>query len=112
MSAPQLNHRLVLETRVLAPDGAGGFSESWQALGTLWAQIRPRAGRDANGTAGVLSVAGFKIVVRGAPQGHSGRPVAGQRFRHGARFFRILAVTEREPDGTYLICTAEEEIAA
>lgn len=107
-----LNRRLVLEAPDQVSDGAGGFDEVWQALGTLWAEIRPRSGRVATGEAGAVSVSGFRITVRAAPVGHSDRPVPGQRFAMGARTFRIESVTEQEPRGLYLICEAEEELAA
>lgn len=112
MSGINLNRRLVLEAAERVPDGAGGYAEAWMALGTLWAELGPRAGRLANGEAGAVSVTGFRITVRAAPVGHSARPLAGQRFRMGPRVFRIEAVTEVEPRGLYLACTCEEEIAA
>ncbi|MBN9887721.1 head-tail adaptor protein [Salipiger abyssi] len=112
MSGPHLNRQLVLEAPVRMPDGAGGLTESWSVLGTLWAEIRPRTGREANGEAGALAVGGFRITVRAAPQGHSNRPVPGQRLRQGGRLFRILTVTEHEPGGMYLICETREEVAA
>ena len=39
MTAPHLNRALVLEGVVRTPDGAGGFTEAWAALGTLWAEL-------------------------------------------------------------------------
>lgn len=107
-----LNRRLVLEAMQRTGDGAGGFLEVWQELGTLWGNVRPRSGRLTEGEAGALSVFAFQIMVRGAPEGQSNRPKAGQRFRLGTRLFRIEAVTEYEPKGTHLICQCEEELAA
>ena len=112
MSIPLLNRRLVLEAPVVAPDGAGGQIESWVAMGTLWAEIRPKTGREATGEAGAMSVRAFRITVRGAPPGASNRPLPGQRFRQQTRLFRIVAVTEAEPGGLYLTCEAREEVAA
>lgn len=111
MRRPHLNRQLVLETNVRVDDGSGGFEETWQPVGTLWGQIKPRTGRVREGEAGAVSVHAFVIKVRGAPQGQSNRPAAGQRFRSGARVFRIEAVTEDEPKGFYLICHCEEELA-
>ncbi len=111
MKRPNLNRKLSLEALDRAADGAGGFTEEWQSLGTLWGEVQPRSGRLGEGEAGAVSVAGFRIVVRGAPVGHSSRPVAGQRFRMGSRIFRIEAVTEREPKSFYLNCHCEEELA-
>ncbi|SNT38051.1 head-tail adaptor protein [Antarctobacter heliothermus] len=106
-----LNRRLTLEALQRVSDGAGGFEETWSALGTLWATVKPRTGRLANGETGAVSVGAFRIITRGAPQGHSSRPEPGQRFRMGARSFRIEAVTEEEPSGLYLISQCQEEVA-
>ncbi len=111
MSAPRLNRRLQLEVPLRVSDGGGGFEEIWQPLGTLWAELRPRTGRSTTGEVGAVSVAGFRITVRAAPEGHSARPVAGQRFAMGTRRFRIESVTEEEPRGLYLICETEEEVS-
>ncbi|GGA02521.1 MAG: head-tail adaptor protein [Rhodobacteraceae bacterium] len=112
MRAPLLNRALVLEAPMTSSDGAGGLVETWTALGTLWGEIRPRTGRETQGEAGPVAVGRFRITVRGAPQGATSRPVPGQRFRVGARLFRVLAVTEREPGGMYLVCETREEVAA
>lgn len=110
MSRVKLNQRLSLETRVQVPDGAGGFDESWLVLGSLWADIRARSGRDAVGVAGVSTVAMYRIVVRASPIGSESRPQAGQRLVSGVRNFTIEAVTEYGTDGRYLQCFAREEV--
>jgi len=112
MSGPVLNRRLVLEAPQRVADGAGGFSESWAALGTLWAEVRPGTGREIGGQGGPLSRVPYRITVRGAPVGAPSRPKPEQRFREGARLFHILAVTERDGRGHYLTCFAEEELGA
>lgn len=111
MSGPRLNRRLTLESPERVEDGFGGFSESWTALGVLWADIKPRAGRETTSVGATVSRVGYQITVRGAPDGHPERPVAGQRFRDGGRLFPIRAVTEGDAKGRYLICTADEEVA-
>ncbi|WP_417721212.1 head-tail adaptor protein [Salipiger sp.] len=112
MKRPNLNRILWLETILPTPDGAGGVVETWHKLGTLWAEITPRSGREITGEAGPLAVGTFRITVRAAPSGASNRPVAGQRFRLGDRMFSILAVSESDPAGMYLACDAREEVAA
>lgn len=112
MSGPVLNRRLVLEAPQRVPDGAGGFAESWAALGTLWAEVKPGAGREIAGEGGPLSRVRYRITVRGAPEGAPSRPKPEQRFREGERVFHILAVTERDGRGQYLTCFAEEESGA
>lgn len=109
MKAPVLNTRLVLEGPVLAADGAGGYDTSWEALGTLWGELRPGRGRAVKGANASLSRVPYRIVVRGAPIEAPSRPVPGQRLVHQSRVFAILAVTEADRNGQYLICHAEEE---
>lgn len=112
MTTVQLSRQLVLEAQLRTNDGAGGFRRSWTALGTVWGAIRPRAGRlTTSGTAGLVSESRYQVTVRAAPVGSDRRPKAGQRFRMGARIFRILAVTEAEPDIQYLICECREEVS-
>lgn len=112
MKRPVLNRKLSLEEPVRAPDGAGGFIQSWQALGTLWGEIKPRTGRErASGMATVSSIA-FRITVRAAPDGAPSRPKPDQRFRDGSRIFRIVAVTEADLGAQYLTCFAQEEVSA
>lgn len=111
MRAPRLNRKLVLEAPVRGADGAGGFVESWVALGEVWAEVDARSGHErGQGTIPVSAVA-YRIALRAAPQGSAMRPEAGQRLRDGARLFLIRAVAERGHDGRFLTCFADEEMA-
>jgi head-tail adaptor len=112
MGLPILNRRLVLEAPVRLPDGAGGFSEIWAAMGELWAEITPGAGRESAGEFLTLSAVPYRIVVRAAPPGAPSRPRPEQRFREGTRVFLITAVTEHDRRGHYLACFAREEATA
>jgi len=112
MKPVRLSRKLVLEAPERVPDGAGGYAEGWQALGEVWAEVAARTGREKQGEAGAVSTVSYRITVRGAPVGASNRPLPDQRFRDGARVFRILAVAERDPDGRYLTCFTQEEVAA
>lgn len=111
MRSPVLSRKLVLETVLTTPDGAGGRAESWAVLGTMWGDVSVRSGRETDGASGAQTVTAFRITVRGAPVGASNRPIAGQRFRDGTRLFRILAVSEADRAGRYLTCYANEEAA-
>lgn len=112
MKPVTLNRRLVLEAPDRVADGAGGFTEGWTALGEVWAMVEARTGREKQGEAVPVSNVGYRITLRGAPVGNSMRPLPDQRLRDGTRVFRILAVAERDPEGQYLTCFAEEEVAA
>jgi head-tail adaptor len=109
MKAPHLNRALMLEAATRTPDGAGGFSTIWVALGTLWAEVTPGSGRDPAGEEQTLTSVPYRITVRAAPVGASNRPKPEQRLREGERLFTILAVTERDPAGRYLTCFCREE---
>ena len=111
MSVPRLTMPLVLERLEAVQDGAGGLHESWLPLGTLWAEVKPRTGRETTGETGQVSVAGFRVTVRAAAKGHSARPLPEQRFRNGTRVFRINSVTEADPEARFLTCICDEELA-
>ena len=111
MKVPRLNRRLTLESPARIADGAGGFSESWTALGVHWAAVLPRTGKESTAIGATIASVSYRIVVRAAPMGSAARPEAEQRFRDGSRLFRISAVTEHDPNGRYLVCFATEEVA-
>ncbi|MDF1621289.1 head-tail adaptor protein [Pseudothioclava nitratireducens] len=112
MTAPVLNRRLVLEEAQRMPDGAGGYSLDWQALGEVWAQVTPGTGVERAGEFVTLASVPFRIVLRAAPEGSPRRPRPEQRFRDGTRIFRILAVAEHDMRGHYLTCFTREEVVA
>lgn len=110
MKSVHLSRSLTLEEATPVSDGAGGFSRIWVAIGTLWAEVLPGTGRETAGEEVVLSTVPYRITVRGAPQDAPSRPKVGQRFRDGSRIFTILAATERDEVGAYLVCFVREEI--
>lgn len=109
MALPILNRRLVLEQHFREPDGAGGYTEGWLALGTLWAQMQAGAGREQAGPGIPVGRVSYRIIVPAAPVGALARPRPDQRLREGTRIFRIQAVAERGTRGAYLTCFCEEE---
>lgn len=106
------SRQLVLEEVVRQPDNAGGFTEIWTALGTLWADIQAGYGREREITAATLSYVPYRIKVRAAPEGAPARPKPGQRFVEGPRVFKILAVADYGHDGRYVECFTKEEVSA
>lgn len=112
MKLPHLNRKLDLEAPVRVADGAGGYTESWTALGSVWAEVTARTGIERFKAGVQVSRVSYRIVVRAAPQGSDRRPQPDQRFREGGRVFLIRAVADRDPNGAYLTCFADEEVAA
>ena len=112
MKSFRLNRALVLESPTEVADGAGGAMTSWDVLGTLWADVKLRNGRERRDAGQALSSVGYKITVRAAPTSSVQRPRPDQRFRDGTRIFDIRAVAETDADGRYLTCFCVEETAA
>ena len=110
MKAPVLGHALILEAPERVSDGAGGYVQGWIALGTIWAEIQARAGRETAESGAPISRTGYRIIVRGAPYGAPSRPMPEQRLRDGNRVFTIQAVAARDANGRYLVCYADEEV--
>lgn len=109
MRPPVLTRRVVLEEHFREDDGAGGYAERWEALGTLWAEIRAGTGREQAGPGVPMGRVAYRIIVPAALPGTLARPRPDQRLREGSRLFRILAVAEYDPRGAYLTCFCEEE---
>lgn len=112
MTRPRMSRSLVLEAPARVADGAGGFTIVWQPLGRLWAEFKPGSGRESAAFAVTVTRVSYRITVRAAPFGAPSRPIAGQRFRDGARIFKINAVAERDADAKYLTCYVLEELAS
>lgn len=110
MSAPRLGRKLTLEEAQRVADGSGGYAVSWVPKGVLWAEVLAGGGREKAGESVTVSAVGYRITVRGAPEGAPSRPKPDQRFRDGTRIFRITAVAEADIYGLYLICQALEEV--
>ena len=109
MKSPiKLARPLVLEDRVMTPDGAGGFAVSWNPLGILYGQVVARTGKEREIAGRMVSSNAFKITVRAAPIGAPSRPRADQRLRDGTRLYSLIAVAENSESDLYLDCWATE----
>jgi len=113
MSArPQLSTPLALSAPVRVADGSGGFSQSWQTLGTLWAELTPRGGALGKAEAGPVARSRLRIVTRATPPGDPARPIPGQRLVGGGETYLIRAVEPHDRAGLYLSCLVETEVLA
>lgn len=108
----KLTRRLTLEEPRRVPDGSGGYSLTWTAVGVLWADVAPRGSREDFIGARARPRIAYRILVRGAPPGAASRPRPDQRFREGARVLEILTVAEFDPEARYLEILAEEGLPA
>ncbi len=108
----QLSRKLTLEDRVGGGDGAGGNVGGWTALGVHWAHVEAQTGRYERGDGYPRARVPYRITIRAVAPDAPSRPKAGQRFREGDRLFRIRSVADDGARLRYLVCLADEEVAA
>lgn len=99
----KLDRRLVLEEPVDTPDGAGGFSRSYQTAATVWAQVSPAAARGDITADNRGATVTHRIVIRSRSD-----ITTRHRLRDGARHFRIVSVRDQDARGRFLTVHAEE----
>ncbi len=97
----ELNQRARILACTMTPDGGGGYSESWNAIATIWTRVEPQSGDDVYGPDAVESRVRHKLIIR-----RNGAVAAGMRAAIGARTFRIHAVLD--DGGDYLTLACEE----
>lgn len=105
--SPRLGSRLTLEAPLRTPDGGGGHTLAWTAIGTLWGEIEARSAREQAIGDRPASRITHRITVRRGPTAAE-RPSPDQRLRHRDRVFAIHGVAEADPEGAYLTIWAEE----
>ena len=104
MTGPgDLRHRVVLEEAQRVSDGAGGYTETWVALATLWAALSPSGGGEGVEAGRLAGRVSHIITVR-----HRAGVTPAMRFRQGARVFHILAVIDEAARHHWLRCLCEE----
>ena len=92
-----------LLARTLTPDGGGGFTESWQSVGTLWAEITPLGASQSFGPDCRETRVRHRITTRARPD-----ILAGMRIATQTRRFAIRAVLAREAESPVLTLLCEE----
>lgn len=105
--SPRPTRRLTLEAPVATPDGAGGFAESWTALGVHWAALSAAYGAETVTGGARTSRLRLRATLRWAPEGDPARPRPEQRFREGERVYEVLAV-EEDAERRHVLCWLEE----
>lgn len=105
MIAPgDLRVELRLEQMTQSPDGLGGFSESWNETGLVFAMVEPASARDRFGAGQTLEDVTHRITIRHRPD-----VASGMRLRRGIRVFDIRTVHDPDETGRYLVLKAREQ---
>ena len=99
----KLAQRATLEAQTLTPDGAGGYSGSWDAIALVWAAIEPIAGADVYGPDTTESRVRYRITIRRRTD-----VIAGMRVTANGRVFRITAVLDDGPRTQFLTLLTEQ----
>jgi SPP1 family predicted phage head-tail adaptor len=98
-----LNQRASILAPTLTPDGGGGFSESWNAIATVWCQLEPQSGDDVFGPDAVEQRLRHRVMIR-----RLATVAAGQRLAIGSRTLRIHAVLDDGPQAPLMTLLCEE----
>lgn len=98
-------HELVLETALLAGDGAGGHVATWTETATFLARIEPVSAQSRFGADQTLEHVTHRVTLRMRAGVES-----GMRLRRRARIFDIVTVHDPDETGRYLICRVRENL--
>jgi SPP1 family predicted phage head-tail adaptor len=99
----QLRHEMQLETQIRTADGSGGFTESWQAVATVFAHIEPVSAAQSFIGAQDREAVTHRITMR-----HRTNVKSGMRLAKGGRHFRLVTVRDPDETGRFLLCLTEE----
>jgi SPP1 family predicted phage head-tail adaptor len=100
----ELRAELALEQAVTAPDGAGGFTETWTQIATVFARLQPIVVREKFGADQTIEEVMHRVTIRHRPD-----VASGMRFVLGDRTLAILTVHDPDETGRYLVCRTKEE---
>jgi SPP1 family predicted phage head-tail adaptor len=95
---------LTLEAMTAVPDGAGGFTQSWTAVATLYAALTPVAAERRFGADQALPQVTHTVTLRARPE-----LASGMRFATAGRRFAIETVHDPDETGRFLVCRVREE---
>ena len=95
----ELNQRARILSRATEPDGAGGYTETWNTAATVWAKLEALSGDEDYVAQAIRTRARYRIAVRRNPA-----IAAARRVALGTRTFRILDVLDDGSPALTLLC--------
>lgn len=98
----ELDQRITIKRKALARDGAGGATQSWTTLVTLWALVRPMSGGERNAAMRNEARADYLVVIRWRDDLR-----AGDRIEWRGRYMNIRFLKNRGPREQFLEIEAE-----
>jgi len=103
MCVSDLRRRLVLEEAQRVSDGAGGFTETWAEVATVWAALQSSGGGEAVESGRLAGRVSHTVTLR-----YRDGVTPAMRFRLGTRVFHILAAIDADERRHWLRCLCEE----
>ncbi|MCR5858913.1 phage head closure protein [Mesorhizobium sp. J428] len=100
----ELRTELVLEEASRTPDGAGGFTESWTQIATVFARLQAIVAREKFGADQTIEEVTHRVTIRHRPD-----VASGMRFVMGDRILSVLTVHDPDETGRYLVCRTREQ---
>jgi SPP1 family predicted phage head-tail adaptor len=104
--AARLKHRVVIQQRVLSADGAGGSTESWSSVATVWAELRARSGSERSFAGKLETRATHALTMR-----YRSGITSDMRVSYGGRQFNIRRIDNVNEAGVLLELQLEEGVA-
>jgi SPP1 family predicted phage head-tail adaptor len=101
-----LNKRLVIEAPLPGLSDGGSETISWQPLGTVWAALRPKSGREAVHADAQTLHTTHEIWLR-----YRADLTGAMRFRLGLRVFAITSILDPDERQRWLVCQTDEHHA-
>lgn len=101
----RLRHRLALQQETVTPDGSGGYTQSWQNVADLWAEILPISGKERLFAGQMQAEISHKITIR-----FRTGIVAGMRLLYDSRAFNIRAILNPKENDEVLELWVDEGV--
>jgi SPP1 family predicted phage head-tail adaptor len=98
----RLRTRLMIETPVETPDGAGGVMRTYEEHSTVWAAVEPVAGGFRFATERTGQTVTHRITLRAGPE-----LTVQHRLRDGTRIYQIRSILADE-EARFLTALTEE----
>jgi SPP1 family predicted phage head-tail adaptor len=98
-----LDQRIALQVNTLAPDGGGGYTESWQTYAVVWAKIVPLGAGDTFGSDRLESRVRHRVMLRRRDD-----IMAGHRLAVDSRTLKVHAVFNQDVRAQFMTLLCEE----
>lgn len=106
MQPGQLDQRITIQQETRTADDYGGAVTAWPTLATVWANVRPLAGRERADLAAVEAPATYRFTIR-----RRSDITAAMRIAWDGQTYNIRFVSDPGPRSLYMALEAERGVA-